>query len=258
MLIKNFDKVEHSNLGGQILSANFIKDKNIFYKSPINEFGKTYRGGVPVLFPQFANIGKLRKHGFVRDIEWELMYEFQDEKQSIIEYDCNINDDDYAEWPHNAKLNLFCEMAKNIITIKLIVINNDNKPFEFTGGLHPYFAISSRDIVTINGLDNSKFKDSYPTIPYNLNSNTTIERLYETNNPINFFNGENWLTLKFTGFDNWMIWNPGEEGAKFIHDLPKDEWSKFICIEPIIIKPKILEPGELFIGELQITLNKNR
>jgi glucose-6-phosphate 1-epimerase len=257
MVVNNFDKIVHSSLGAQILSAKFVKDKNIFYKSPINEFGKTYRGGVPVLFPQFANVGNLRKHGFVRDIVWELMYEFQDEKQSIIEYDCNINNDDYAEWPHNAKLNLFCEMSKNLITIKLIVINNDNKPFEFTGGLHPYFAISSRDVLTINGLESAPFKDAYPTIPFNLNSNKTIERLYETNNSINFFNGENWLSLKCKGFDNWMIWNPGEEGTKSINDLPNDEWSKFICIEPIIIKPKILEPGELYIGELQITLIKN-
>ena len=81
MVIKNFDKIVHTSIGAQILSSNFIKGKNIFYKSPINEFGKTIRGGIPVLFPQFANIGNLRKHGFVRDIVWELMYEFQDEKQ---------------------------------------------------------------------------------------------------------------------------------------------------------------------------------
>jgi glucose-6-phosphate 1-epimerase len=186
MLIKNIEKVEHSNIGSLILSANFIKDKNIFYKSPINEYGKTYRGGVPVLFPQFANIGRLRKHGFVRDIEWELMYEFQDEKKSIIEYDCNIYDDDYAEWPHNAKLNLYFEMTKNVITIKLIVINNDNKSFEFTGGLHPYFVISSRDNIIIDGIEFIQFKESYPNIPYKLNSNSTIERLYETNNSIEF------------------------------------------------------------------------
>ena len=255
MVIKNFDKIVHTSIGAQILSSNFIKGKNIFYKSPINVFGKTIRGGIPVLFPQFSNNGNLRKHGFVRDIVWELMYEFQDEKQSIIEYDCNINDDDYAEWPYNTKLSLFYEMAKNVLTIKLIVINTDNKPFEFSGGLHPYFAINSREIITINGLEGCIFKDSFPDIPFCLNSNTLVERLYETNNSVKFFNGENWLTLKCAGFDNWMIWNPGEEGAKTIKDLPNDDWTKFICIEPIISKPKILEPGELFIGELQIILN---
>ena len=103
MLIKNFDKILHSSIGAQILSANFIKDKNIFYKSPFSEFGKTFRGGIPVLFPQFANSGHIKKHGFVRDMEWDLMYELQDEDQAIIEYDCNINAEDFPEWTYNAK-----------------------------------------------------------------------------------------------------------------------------------------------------------
>lgn len=222
---------------------------------PINEFGKTYRGGVPVIFPQFANNGNLKKHGFVRDIEWDLIYEVQDEEQVFIEYDCNIKAEDYPEWPYNAKLSLFCEMAYNVIAIKLIIVNIDNKPFEFTGGLHPYFAISSREYLNINGLGVVKFKDTFPTIFYNLNGSSLIERLYESNKPVKFFNGDNWITLKSTGFDNWMIWNPGQEGASSINDLPNEDYSKFICIEPIINTPKRLAPGELFIGELQIILD---
>jgi glucose-6-phosphate 1-epimerase len=255
MEINNFDKIAHSMIGAQILSANFIKGENIFYNSPLNEFGKTFRGGVPVLFPQFSNNGSLRKHGFVRDIAWKLMYESQDEKSAIIEYDCNIEADDYPEWPYNAKLSLFCEMVSNLITIKLIIINTDNKPFEFTGGLHPYFAIDAKDHMTIEGLENVPFKDSFPEVPFNLKGSEVVERLYQTNVPIKFFNGEKLLTLKCLGFDNWMVWNPGQQGAINILDLPNEDWAKFICIEPIINSPKLLEPGELFIGELQIILN---
>jgi glucose-6-phosphate 1-epimerase len=131
MIIDNCRKIIHSNIGAQILSSKFSNGLNLFYKSPLYDFGKTCRGGVPVLFPQFANCGHLQKHGFVRDMEWDLMYEFQDEKQSIIEYDCNIYADDYPEWPYNAKLSLFCEMANNVIAIKLLIINTDSKSFEF-------------------------------------------------------------------------------------------------------------------------------
>jgi len=252
MVNNSNDLISHSFIGAQILSASFVKDKNIFYLSNLSVFGKTYRGGVPVLFPQFANNGNLRKHGFVRDFAWELIYEKQDENSAIIEYDYSIDEDDYPEWPYDAKLSLFCEMVSNLITIKLIVINTDIKPFEFTGGLHPYFAISSKKDLVINGLESADYKDAFPDIPFNLNGKDLIERQYDAKNPVKFFNGENWITIKSEGFDNWMIWNPGEEGAKSIKDLPNEDWSKFICIEPIVSKPVLLEPGELFIGELQI------
>jgi glucose-6-phosphate 1-epimerase len=255
MVVNNFDKILHSSLGAQIISANFIKDKNIFYKSPISEFGKAFRGGIPVLFPQFAHNGHLKKHGFVRDMEWDLMYELQDEEQAIIEYDCNINAEDFPEWPYNAKLSLFCEMANNVIVIKLLIINTDNNPFVFTGGLHPYFAISSREQIAINGVEDISYSDSFPEIPFNLSGNSLIERLYDSKVPIRFYNGENWLTIKSAGFNSWMIWNPGQEGASSINDLPNEDYSKFICIEPIINTPKRLESGELFIGELQIILD---
>jgi glucose-6-phosphate 1-epimerase len=254
MVANHFDKIVHSSLGAQILSAKFVNDKNIFYKSPINEFGKTYRGGMPILFPQFANKGHLKKHGFVRDIEWELIHEQQDEGQTIIEYDCNIDVEDCPDWPYNAKLTMFCEIGHKLCAIKLIVINTDNKSFSFTGGLHPYFAISSRDKIEINGLEGATCVDSFPDIPFSLDGNALIERLYESNQPVNLFTGENWLNIQCKGFENWMIWNPGEAEGLKINDLPNDHWDKFICIEPLITNPKTLKPGEIFISELNILL----
>jgi glucose-6-phosphate 1-epimerase len=206
-------KITHSSIGAQILSAKFIKDKNIFYKSLLNEFGKICRGGIPILFPQIANKGNLKKYGFVRDIEWELVYEHQDEAQTIIKYDCHLDSQDCPEWPYNAKLSLFCEMGINLCSFKLIVINMDNKPFAFTGGLHPYFAISSRDNIIINVLDAASYLDSFPNIPFSLDGNALIDRLYESNKPVNFFNGINCLNIQCKGFENWMIWNPGEAGG---------------------------------------------
>jgi glucose-6-phosphate 1-epimerase len=121
--------------------------------------------------------------------------------------------------------------------------------------LHPYFAISSRDQIAIDGLKAAKFSDSYPDIPFDLNGSALIERLYESNNLVKFYNGDYWITLKSKCFDNWMIWNPGEVGGASIHDLPDEHWDKFICIEPVITHPKTLAPGELFIGELQIIVS---
>jgi glucose-6-phosphate 1-epimerase len=45
------------------------------YLSAASEFrdGAAIRGGVPVIFPQFSNLGPLPKHGFARNLAWELI-----------------------------------------------------------------------------------------------------------------------------------------------------------------------------------------
>lgn len=29
---------------------------------------------------------------------------------------------------------------------------------------------------------------------------------------------------RVTGFDQWMVWNPGKAGAQALNDLPNDDW----------------------------------
>ncbi len=58
-------KVNH--VDGQVLSVIF-DDVELLYLSPFSSEFKPARGGVPVLFPQFANNGALSKHGFVRNL----------------------------------------------------------------------------------------------------------------------------------------------------------------------------------------------
>ena len=45
----------------------FLSDKAIYGA------GKAIRSGVPVVFPQFAEMGPLPKHGFARTIAWEFV-----------------------------------------------------------------------------------------------------------------------------------------------------------------------------------------
>ena len=53
-------------LGAQVLE-NQIQNTPLFYKSFIVHPNHTKRGGVPILFPQFASVGSYKKHGWVRD-----------------------------------------------------------------------------------------------------------------------------------------------------------------------------------------------
>ena len=53
----------HRHLGAQVMQACLGTKLRMFYLSPLLA---STRGGVPVLFPQFADVGPLPKHGLVR------------------------------------------------------------------------------------------------------------------------------------------------------------------------------------------------
>jgi glucose-6-phosphate 1-epimerase len=70
--------IKHQNLGAQVLQACLGDVVSIFYLSPLSggaTSGVPAHGGVPVLFPQFAERGSLSKHSLVRSAHWSLLEE---------------------------------------------------------------------------------------------------------------------------------------------------------------------------------------
>ncbi len=242
-------------LGAQLLSTEILNGLDLFYLSPYHIENNTHRGGMPIIFPQFGNIGKLKKHGFARDLNWIQEYCKNLNNEKTLKYSLSIDKFCINNWDFDSKLFITFKLIKNIsLSINFEVQNTGNNCFSFTGGLHPYFSIKNRTDLKIMGLEDSVFIDTDPLInTYNLNANTGIERLFLSNSDIDFFNGYNWLKLSVSGFENWMIWNPGILGAKNIFDLPDTDWEKFICIEPLVNKNSVLlKPNDSFKGELII------
>lgn len=252
------NSLKHISFGAQILQVK-LGINELLYISPLSQIDskQTLRGGIPILFPQFGNSGNLKKHGFVRDCNWKLVYEENNQNDLFVEYEYVIDKGHFLDWKHSAKLNLKASVINNVFNITIQILNTGDSSFEFTGGLHPYFKINSRSAIKINGLESSSFEDSFPEIKFELSSDRVIERLYFTNNDIFFNNGCDNLVIKSKGFESWMIWNPGMDMAKAINDLPDDDWNKFICIEPIVKNNAImLKPNEIFKGELAVELLK--
>lgn len=247
----------HENKGAQVLEAALASGLEIFYLSPMVDFfpDNPIRGGIPLMFPQFGESGPLRKHGFVRDLQWTLVDEHEDATGKSISYVLDIKSTDFPDWPFDASLQLNAIVGLDTFTIELSILNSGNKDFSFTGGFHPYFAISSRQDIRVNGLDVLPFRDSFPgENAYELNGDGLVERQYMGDAEIQFYNGSHWLNLAASGFDSWMVWNPGRAGASRISDLPDEDWDKFMCIEPIVLsKPIFLDPGKTFKGQLTIS-----
>ncbi len=247
----------HDSKGAQVLHTALGSGLELLYLSPlVASFpDQPIRGGIPLMFPQFGDSGPLRKHGFVRDLQWTLVDEREDAVSKNISYFLDIKATDFPEWPFDASLQLNASVGSASFTIELSILNSGNENFSFTGGFHPYFAISSRKDIQVNGLEVLSFRDSFPgENAYVLNGDGLVERQYMGDAEIQFYNGSHWLKLTSSGFDSWMVWNPGSAGATKISDLPDADWDKFICIEPIVLaKPIFLEQGKTFNARLTVS-----
>ena len=245
-------------LGAQLLSAEICEGIEIFYSSPIPNKYNITRGGVPIIFPQFGNFGRLKKHGFARDLNWIKLDSKNINGEEVVKYSLITSIYEQLDWDFKAELSLTFKLIKNVsLSINFMIQNIGKESFSFTGGLHPYFRVKNRKKLKIIGLEECEYIDTDPLInTFHLNGDSGIERLFLTNSDIDVYTGYKWLKLKIRGFENWMVWNPGILGAKCIDDLPDKDWDKFVCIEPLVNYNSVtLRTNEIFNGELIIDIN---
>ena len=249
--------------GAQILQAQYDAKSPIFYLSPISKSGIPRRGGVPILFPQFADHGPFAKHGFARNLEWECIERFDDgapKQRPDSHYCLELAPNVVSGWDHHARLDFFTHISANELVLTLKVSNLGLSSFSWTGGLHPYFYVDDVLKTGLLGLTGSTLIDRYDsqnTIDQNpsiILNERPCERLYQSNLPIRLETQERSLKFSSTGFSEWMIWNPGRVDSTDLPDLPRGDWRHFICVEPVnVTNPILIEPGKEFCGSLSIT-----
>ncbi len=250
----------HNSVGAQVLQAQ-LGGADVFYLSPLS-MTPPVRGGVPVLFPQFNDVGPLVKHGMVRTLPWILLKDEQSSTGDIttqLQYELTLKQGDHPSWPHAAQLKLSVLETAQTLEFALNIVNVGADRFDWTGGLHPYFALQdllNSQMLGLSGLPvKDKFDASLRTQPPGdlAWSDQPFERLFDGLPNLVLRDDTRSLHLSATGFNQWMVWNPGRSGGDALKDLPAGDWQRFVCIEPVCVtRPVTLEPGETFHGRLRI------
>lgn len=217
--------------GAQLLQAAPAGRELLYLSAGPHAPGAALRGGVPVLFPQFALNGPLPKHGFARNRPWRLLARVPG--RACLGLD--IAPDDHAAWPHAARLTLetTCDHALRQV---LRVENTGDGPFLFTGGLHPYWAVTDVAACQVEGLSLSGLGER------------EVDEWHARTGPLRLRTGSRTLRLAQHGFEGWQVWNPG--AGHVLMDMPEADWRRFLCLEPVIMTPRRLEAGEVFEGSL--------
>ncbi len=218
--------------------------------------GAAIRGGVPIIFPQFAGFGPLPKHGFARTAVWQ----YQDMPGGASDtalFRLLDNAGTHAMWPYRFVALYGTKLLHNALELTLSVRNVDTRPFSFTAALHTYLRVVDIDQVRIRGLQGLQYIDSaaggsrvVETAP-ELRITGEVDRIYlSAQQPIDVVeHGQPAVRCSAQGFTDAVVWNPGAQKAAQLSDLEPGGFRHMLCVEAVVFGVPIeLQPGNVWSG----------
>jgi glucose-6-phosphate 1-epimerase len=219
--------------------------------------GVAIRGGVPVIFPQFAAEGPLPKHGFARTLEWTLV----DRQAASARWQLESSAATLAIWPRAFRCELAVAIGGPRLQIELAVSNTGDAPMGFTAALHTYLRVADIADVRVLGLQGLRYRDStqggaeFIERADSLAIEGEVDRIYfDTPSPLQMLEPASRLLIGQQGFSDTVIWNPGPDKGAALADLEADGYRRMLCVEAAVIgRPVQLAPGERWQGSQTLT-----
>ncbi|WP_153147881.1 D-hexose-6-phosphate mutarotase [Dechloromonas sp. H13] len=247
-----------SRLGGQVLSwitpdgreRLFLSERAVFDGSV------AIRGGIPVCFPQFAGLGTLPKHGFVRTREWTVTAQRCGDDYALATLAIADDADTRALWPHPFKAEITLMIEVDRIDVEFGVENTGSAPFDFTGALHSYLRVVQVEDAALEGLYGHDYRDAANGDRVVRETGTElvvdgeVDRVYRNvRRPQLLKAGNLSLGIQSQGFPDVVVWNPWVERCAALADMAPDGWRHMLCVEAAIAsQPVTLPPGEEWYG----------
>jgi glucose-6-phosphate 1-epimerase len=207
---------------------------------------KAIRGGVPVIFPQFAEQGTGMRHGFARVSDWHLLDSGVEDGEAIALFTLAEEDlkPEYARaWRHSFSLALRIGIKGNTLAMNLEVRNTGADDLPFAAALHTYYLVDDVSQVRVTGVasDEISIDGNFDKIYADVPGDIAIET------------GAGTLQVQQAGFTDAVVWNPGALDAAALSDLADEEYKQFICVEPAVLKMVTLEEDEVWRGSYSVS-----
>lgn len=232
------------------------------YLSPTTRYGAgaSIRGGVPVIFPQFAEQGSGPRHGLARNRAWTLVQQEQGADDALAVLRLTDDEATRALWPHAFALELTVRISGPQLDLELAVENTGDAPFEFQAALHSYWRVQSLTKAVVQGLQGCSYVDQVRGGVHGVQHSSRLELLGQgpvdrivqgLQGPIGLLDlaevPARRLGLVLEGFDDAVVWNPGPEHG--LPDLPPDGWQHFVCLEAAQIARRVtLNGGDTWVA----------
>ena len=227
--------------------------------------GKAIRGGVPVVFPQFAQRGPLPKHGFARVLPWRWVDPHGDATRATLEL--VDTEETRALWPYPFRARLSVELGERSLSQRLSVENTGTEELSFTTALHSYFAVGELSGAAVEGLAGTAYEEGSargraPETEGGLGISGELDRVYlDAPAELRLRDAANarTISLRLDGFGDVVVWNPGEKGASALPDMEGEEHRRMVCVEAARIgRPVTLAPGKRWEGGQRLEVADTR
>lgn len=132
---------------------------------------KAIRGGIPICWPQFGDMGPLQaQHGFARNVEWSLgqvTRTFRKDGSSAVTATFTLSSNDLAPdaapgWYHSFDLTMALTLSEAGGLSQTLTVANTSQEEEwgFTTALHTYFKVDSIEGAAVVGLQGCEYLDN--------------------------------------------------------------------------------------------------
>ena len=215
--------------GAQVTSWRTADGRERLFLSSASRFeaGVAIRGGIPVIFPQFADRGPLPKHGFARLTTWRFLGA---DGPAAARFGLEDSPATRAIWPARFALELGVAIGARHLEVALVVTARSD--LEFTAALHSYLAVADVERVTVEGLQDARFESRVEGVndgrqqDAELRVRGELDRVYlEVPGPVvvrDAGRGDR-VVVESDGFPDVVLWNPGSERGRALADLgPRD------------------------------------
>jgi glucose-6-phosphate 1-epimerase len=240
-------------------------------KTGIIEPGKAIRGGIPLCWPWFGmhpENSTLPPHGFFRVLEWGVLDASLDPSAPSITLSLHDSEKSKTWWPHG--FSALCRITlKDQLEIGISITNESAVAWDLSGAFHPYFRVSDLRNSLIHSFPCETSKDLMSTDTAEMKRAWSgdigfageTNRVYSRTGPIRLEDpGESRIvTVCGYSLESVGIWTPWRMKCAVAPDLDENDYTKFLCIEPGMIPPRIrrLKPGEILEAGISIVVGQS-
>ena len=267
-LENRYGRLEVSLKGAQIRSYAPAGVGEVLYRPKAMDFsGATEnRGGIPVCWPWFGRNGEpgSQAHGYARhsDFAFGGVRRFNDGTLELT-LELRPTPENLKLWPHEVELDYRITLGPKLV-LELETRNAGKESVVITEGVHPYWAVSDRRQVKVDGLDGLRycFADESTVDDRTWKGSFVPDGHFDhvfrlKGGPVVISDSGNGrrITLQGTGYSKLVIWTPAPFADGDFENLSSADMSGFVCVEPAtLFRPDAysLAPGARHVMHVEI------